>query len=87
MADLLGEMLAGREWRAVREETGRSPTRQDFNFSALGKQRPTYRRTADSVVASRPQGALSPDRGSPHLGTRFRNCAVRDAEPLIDASA
>ena len=36
MADVLGELLAGREWRAVRDDKGGTPTRQDFNFSALG---------------------------------------------------
>jgi hypothetical protein len=40
MADVLGEFLAGREWRAVRDEAGKPPTRQDFNFSALGRQVP-----------------------------------------------
>jgi hypothetical protein len=35
MADVLGEMLAGREWRAVRDDKGGPPTRQDFNLSAL----------------------------------------------------
>jgi hypothetical protein len=40
MADLLGEMLAGREWRAVRDDNGRPPLRQDFNLSALRRNRP-----------------------------------------------
>lgn len=35
MADVLGEMLAGREWRGVRDDKGAPPTRQDFNLSAL----------------------------------------------------
>ena len=40
VADVLGEFLAGREWRAVRDEAGAPPTRQDFNFSALGRRVP-----------------------------------------------
>lgn len=35
VADGLGELLAGREWRAVRDERGALPTRRDFSFSAL----------------------------------------------------
>lgn len=35
VADAFGEVLAGREWRAVRDERGALPTRQDFNLSAM----------------------------------------------------
>ena len=35
VADVLGELLAGREWRSVRDDKGAPPTRQDFNLSAL----------------------------------------------------
>lgn len=47
MSDVLGEMLAGREWRQVRDETGRPPLRRDFNFSAFS------RRSAGSDDAAR----------------------------------
>ena len=40
VADLMGELLAGREWRAVRDDKGKPPTREDFNFSALSVRRP-----------------------------------------------
>lgn len=40
VADVLGEFIAGREWRAVRDQRGATPTRQDFNFSALGRRAP-----------------------------------------------
>lgn len=39
MGDVLGELLAGREWRAVRDVTGQPPTRQDFNISAFRTSR------------------------------------------------
>lgn len=35
MAEALGELLAGREWRHVRDEKGHAPTREDFKLSAL----------------------------------------------------
>ena len=35
MADSLGEILAGREWRAMRDQTGAPPTRKDLNLSVL----------------------------------------------------
>lgn len=35
VAGVLGELLAGQEWRSVRESTGRPPTRQDFNIGAF----------------------------------------------------
>ncbi|HEU5269077.1 MAG TPA: hypothetical protein VFU36_04070 [Jatrophihabitans sp.] len=39
MGDVLGELLAGREWRTVRDSTGQPPTRQDFNISAFRSSR------------------------------------------------
>ena len=39
MAEVLGEMLAGREWRRIRDEHGHTPTREDFGFSALKASR------------------------------------------------
>jgi hypothetical protein len=39
MGDVLGELLAGREWRTVRDSTGQPPTRQDFNISAFRTSR------------------------------------------------
>lgn len=41
MASFIGEVLAGREWRGVRDEQGHIPQRQDYHFSALGRRRPT----------------------------------------------
>lgn len=41
VASFMGEVLAGREWRAVRENLGHIPLRQDYHFSALGHRRPT----------------------------------------------
>jgi hypothetical protein len=35
VAGALGELLAGQEWRSVREATGKPPLRKDFNFSAF----------------------------------------------------
>ena len=39
VGDVLGELLAGREWRTVRDSTGQPPTRQDFNISAFRTSR------------------------------------------------
>ncbi len=39
MGGVLGELLAGREWRTVRDATGQPPTRQDFNISAFRRSR------------------------------------------------
>lgn len=39
MGGVLGELLAGREWRTVRDATGQPPTRQDFNISAFRSSR------------------------------------------------
>ena len=39
VAGLLGELLAGREWGAMRDQTGGVPTRRDFNLSALRRRR------------------------------------------------
>jgi hypothetical protein len=39
MGGVLGEMLAGREWRTVRDATGQPPTRQDFNIGAFRSSR------------------------------------------------
>jgi hypothetical protein len=41
VSDLLGEMLAGREWRAVRDAKGAVPARSDFNFRTFGHRRRT----------------------------------------------
>jgi hypothetical protein len=46
MGDALGDLLAGREWRQVRDEKGATPTRQDYHFSAL----PSGRLLDDSRV-------------------------------------
>jgi hypothetical protein len=35
VAGALGELLAGQEWRSVREATGKAPLRQDFNIGAF----------------------------------------------------
>ena len=35
MAGALGELLAGQEWRSVREATGKAPLRKDFNIGAF----------------------------------------------------
>lgn len=40
MAEFVGEVLAGREWRSVRDEHGHTPLREDFRFSALDRRRP-----------------------------------------------
>lgn len=44
VAGALGELLAGQEWRSVREATGKAPLRKDFNigaFQSLRRGRPT----------------------------------------------
>jgi hypothetical protein len=35
MGSVLGELLAGAEWRNMRDQAGRPPTRQDYNVSAF----------------------------------------------------
>jgi hypothetical protein len=40
MSGVLGELLAGREWRGVRDDKGAPPTREDFNLSAMNQFRP-----------------------------------------------
>lgn len=58
-ADFLGEVLAGREWRTVREEHGTLPTRQHFNFSALGGRPPAERHRSERSPATDPTGPRS----------------------------
>jgi hypothetical protein len=41
MGGVLGEWLAGSEWRQLRETTGRAPTRQDLNLGVLGRHLPS----------------------------------------------
>jgi hypothetical protein len=38
-AGVLGELLAGQEWRAVRDGKNTPPTRRDFNFSVLARNK------------------------------------------------
>lgn len=38
VADVLGEMLAGRDWRQVRMTSGHTPLREYFTFSGLRRQ-------------------------------------------------
>jgi hypothetical protein len=40
LAGVLGELLAGAEWRKVREEKGSSPTRRDLSLGVFDSQRP-----------------------------------------------
>ena len=35
VADFIGEILAGREWRTMRDDLGAPPRRQDYNLSAM----------------------------------------------------
>lgn len=48
MATVLGEALAGAEWRRVRESTGSAPTREDYRFGVL------RRRRSDPAAITRP---------------------------------
>jgi hypothetical protein len=41
MGGILGEWLAGSEWRQLHEATGRAPTRQDLNLGVLGRHAPS----------------------------------------------
>jgi hypothetical protein len=40
MGGILGEALAGAEWRQLRETTGRAPTRRDLNLGVLKRPQP-----------------------------------------------
>jgi hypothetical protein len=41
VSSVLGELLAGAEWRRLRDEHGRPPTREDYNISAFQPARDT----------------------------------------------
>ena len=57
MGSVLGEMLAGAEWRRVREATGAAPTRRDYKLGLF--QRRNDRHVSDGQ--SRPlEGSQSP---------------------------
>jgi hypothetical protein len=59
LTTVLGEMLAGREWERVRDQTGAVPVRQDFALSAFK----TRRRLRDERArAARDQGRPTSDR-------------------------
>jgi hypothetical protein len=39
VGSVLGELLAGAEWRRMRDDQGRPPTREDYNISAFQARR------------------------------------------------
>jgi len=52
LSAVLGEMLAGAEWRRVRERTGEIPTRRELGLSVL--HAPRQREGADEPVGPAP---------------------------------
>ena len=55
LSSVLGELLAGAEWRRVRERTGEIPTRRELGLSVL--QHPPHRESSGA------------EPGSPDAGT------------------
>jgi hypothetical protein len=49
VGSVLGELLAGAEWRRIRDVQGRAPTREDYNISA-------FQRTREGNPVDRPPG-------------------------------
>ena len=54
VADFIGELLAGREWRTMRDELGEPPRRQHYNLSAMPHARTEHSGTesVDEVAAT-----------------------------------